>query len=286
MAIEFDQLRRAMLAEARAQSSPPPPPAPLASAPRAPVPPPLFDDDPGVAHCGLQLPARENASECIVSPPSLPTALYVPDAVTPAHEAALLHLFDTAPWTRLRARSLQQYGGSPSAAGLENATPLPRFLSALCASLVSAGVFDADAPPNHVLVNCYAADEGIVAHTDGPCYLPVVATLSLGEDAVMRYSALRRAEDTGADDAVRVAGVGDVVLRARSLVVTRDALYTAHAHEIVADADARIGSVLFNGAASGASAGGIVSRTHTRVSITLRHAWTTEEVAAREEGVS
>ena len=212
--------------------------------------------------------ARENASECIVSPPSLPTALYVPDAVTPAHEAALLRLFDTAPWTRLRARSLQQYGGSPSAAGLENATPLPRFLSALCASLVRAGVFDADAPPNHVLVNAYAADEGIVAHTDGPCYLPVVATLSLGEDAVMRYSALRRAEDTGADDAVRVAGVGDVVLRARSLVVTRDALYTAHAHEIVADADARIGSVLFNGAASGASAGGTVSRTRTRVSIT------------------
>ena len=286
MAIDFEALRRVMLAEARALSLNPPPdliaaPATTdtaaASAAAA-----LFVDDPERPYCGLQLPESSRMSDFIISPPSHPTAFYFPNAVTPEHENELLRLFDMAPWQKLRTRSLQQYGGQPSAAGLENASPLPRFLSALCASLVIAGVFNAATPPNHALINLYAADEGIFAHTDGPCYLPVVATLSLGEDAIMRYSALRRAEDTNLEDNVRVAGVGDVVLRARSLVVTQDTLYSAHAHEILADADARIGSVLFNGASSGASAGSAITRSRPRVSITLRHAWTQAEIAARE----
>jgi alkylated DNA repair protein alkB family protein 6 len=273
VALDFDALRRAMLAEARC----PPPPAPPPPAP--PPPPPLPAAAAACASCAL-LVAPDFAAAAAL-PAAVPSVAYAADAVSPRDEAALLAAFAALPWVELRARRLQQYGGAPRATGLDDAAPLPPFLAPLAAAL--ARVFAPFPPPNHALVNAYEPDEGILAHTDGPCYAPVVATLSLGADALMRFSALRRADDGAADDAARAAGVGDVVLRARSLVVTRGAAYESHAHEILPGA-ARVGRVCWNGSAARAAPGDAVERTRTRVSVTLRHAWTTEEVAARGGG--
>ncbi|RZC83328.1 hypothetical protein C5167_046116 [Papaver somniferum] len=49
-----------------------------------------------------------------------------------------------------------------------------------------AGLFPS--PINHVLINEYLPDQGIMPHQDGPAYFPVVAIISLGSPAVMNFT--------------------------------------------------------------------------------------------------
>jgi len=257
-ALDMAALLREVLAE-RAGA----PPAPPAAARARAAPPPVLSAAPAcAAACAghALLLARAPAP---LPPPALGAVCYAPDAVSRAHEAALLAAVGAAPWVALRARRVQQWGGAPGAGGLARAAPLPPFLADLAAALVAAGVFSARAPPNHALVNHYAPGEGIDAHTDGPCYAPVVATLSLGDDALMRFRAR----------APPGAPRGELLLRARSLVVTSGEAYADWAHEIER-APARAGerAPLWNADEAAAAPGEEVPRAGTRVSITLRHA--------------
>ena len=45
------------------------------------------------------------------------------------------------------------------------------------------------------LINEYEVGEGIMPHTDGPCYLPRVATLSLGGACHMQFSPNLRTDE-------------------------------------------------------------------------------------------
>lgn len=64
---------------------------------------------------------------------------------------------------------------------------LPEFLQILVGRLVAAGVYAPEAAPNHCLINEYTGGSGIPAHDDGPLYIPPVATISLGGDAVINF---------------------------------------------------------------------------------------------------
>jgi alkylated DNA repair protein alkB family protein 6 len=187
----------------------------------------------------------------------------MPCAISAEHEARLLasiyHSSHSAQWVELRARRLQQW-----------AAPLPPFLSQLCAGLVQAGLFSAEQPPNHVLINAYERAEGIAPHSDGPSYLPTVATLSLGSSCPMRYSVLYGREGPG-----EAGGqlLGELLLRPCSLVVTRGLLYTQYAHCIPEAAESALaqGALLWNAEAAQAEPGSLAVREATRVSITMRH---------------
>ena len=125
-------------------------------------------------------PAFDAARPLARAPPSV---WHLPDWITPDEEASLTRCADGAPperWTRLRGRRLQNLGGlpKPPPEGM-HAEPLPPWVASVCDALVAAGVFDADAPPNHVLLNEYQPGQGIDAHRDGPLYAPRVAILSL-----------------------------------------------------------------------------------------------------------
>jgi len=55
----------------------------------------------------------------------------------------------------------------------------PDWAQSLFDALVAAGIFPADAPPNHIIVNEYTPGIGMSAHKDGPMYAPRVAILTL-----------------------------------------------------------------------------------------------------------
>jgi len=158
----------------------------------------------------------------IISPSNYSKAFYVPHSISPLHEVALLSAIDDIShkhvWVELRARRLQQW-----------ASPLPPFLERLATDLVSLGIFPESFKPNHMLINSYEPDEGIAAHTDGPSYFPTVATLSLGDDCVMRYSVLHGREKMNERGGQII---GEVILERRSLIITTDVLYTDYAHSI------------------------------------------------------
>lgn len=238
-------------------------PPPTLCAPEQPPPPPLPRDVVfSLALGGLASVAPERSCRLAL------------DAIDSSVEAWALAWVSAqaARWVALRARRLQQYGGQPSRGGLAWREALPGWLERLAGDLVEAGVFPPDRRPNHVLVNEYAPNEGILPHTDGPAYYPVVATLSLGSPAVMHYERTRAGEG---GDAAAEPGVLRVLLPRRSLVVTSDALYGEWLHSIPiplpgAEGPTRALPPLLNpgDAPPGEEPG---ARTGVRVSVTVRH---------------
>uniref|UniRef100_A0A7S2E1U6 Fe2OG dioxygenase domain-containing protein n=1 Tax=Haptolina brevifila TaxID=156173 RepID=A0A7S2E1U6_9EUKA len=109
------------------------------------------------------------------------------DFVSKEEEAAILDCIDAmqaSSWITVQGRRVQSIGGHPQeppAKMLPEA--MPDWVQRLCDLLVTAGVFPADAPPNHVVVNDYEPGCGIPLHKDGPMYESRVAILSLGSVA-------------------------------------------------------------------------------------------------------
>lgn len=125
-------------------------------------------------------------------------------------------------WINLRRRRLQQYGGRPTPQGLLDPEPLPLFLEQCIDEVMKMDIFPPQYRPNHVLINEYLPFQGIFPHTDGPSYYPVVATLSIGGDVIMRYQPRGTSTPISAE----------VLLQSRSLVITSDEMYTSYMHSI------------------------------------------------------
>jgi len=189
---------------------------------------------------------------------------YIPDFVTAAEEAAMLDQVRSpaASWTQLRSRRLQCYGSGAGAGHGE----LPPWLARLAEALVQAGVFPPDAPPNHALLNEYQPGEGILGHTDGPCYEPLVACVSLGSSALFTFRQRLRSDEIGAEEP-RV--LEQLVLRPRSLVVFSHDAYHSALHGVAPSARERVEPTVANLAAAAASPNEVIER-GVRVSITMR----------------
>lgn len=131
-------------------------------------------------------------------------------------------------------------------------------------------IFPADRAPNHVLVNDYLPEQGIMPHTDGPVYSPITATVSIGGDVLLTFEHRHRQK------AVTSGGDGDgsnrifhrqVLLSGKgSLVVFKDDAYTNYMHSI---ADCLTMEVA-DECCLNAPLGTPVHRQH-RISLTIRH---------------
>lgn len=117
--------------------------------------------------------------------------------------------------------------------------PLPLWLETLCARLSEKDVYlrkgerekgrdGRPRMPNHALINRYEPGQGIMPHTDGPLYFPVVAILSLGSNTVMSFY-----QDTFA--AKKDEAVGRIYLERGSLLLFSDAIYSDYLHSISED---------------------------------------------------
>ncbi|KAJ7975543.1 alpha-ketoglutarate-dependent dioxygenase alkB-like 6 [Quillaja saponaria] len=120
---------------------------------------------------------------------SLPTLIYIPDFITESQQALLLKNIYGAPslkWKSLKNRRLQNWGGVVHEKGLLP-QDLPPWLTSITQKICEqSGLFPLEI--NHVLINEYLPNQGIMPHQDGPAYFPVVAILSLGSPAVMEFT--------------------------------------------------------------------------------------------------
>ncbi|KAK2989547.1 hypothetical protein RJ640_003142 [Escallonia rubra] len=92
---------------------------------------------------------------------------------------------------------------------------------------------------NHVLINEYLPNQGIMPHQDGPAYFPVVAILSLGSPVVMDFTPhsslgeCRHVEDgIKLDERLDDERPFSVVLMPRSLLIFKDKAYSDYLHGI------------------------------------------------------
>ncbi|KAL2271650.1 hypothetical protein VTJ83DRAFT_1021 [Remersonia thermophila] len=88
--------------------------------------------------------------------------------------------------------------------------------------------------PNHVLINEYPPNTGIMPHKDGAAYYPVVCTVSLGSSLCLN---VYKSKEDGALDP---APVWRILQEPRSLLITTGDLYSEYLHgiePIAADVD-------------------------------------------------
>ncbi|KAL3799927.1 hypothetical protein HJC23_007400 [Cyclotella cryptica] len=170
-------------------------------------------------------------------------------------------------WTRLRhaRRKVALFDGT-----LPN-HPLPPILLRLSQTLTANGAFSSPhSTPNHVLINEYQPEEGIMAHTDGPAYESCTATISLGGDVIFKISPRRRSSSSNGDsEKMQCARPLEVVLHGSgSLVVFRNEAYLDHCHEIAENVLEETTGL--NGVCGNDPSGGTAVKRGYRVSLTFR----------------
>ncbi|XP_020421959.1 alpha-ketoglutarate-dependent dioxygenase alkB homolog 6 isoform X3 [Prunus persica] len=193
--------------------------------------------------CKLDLlPQRMERTETIdnFKVGSLPTLIYIPDFITDNEQTMLLNKIYEAPvskWKSLKNRRLQNW--------------VPSWLTKITYKIYEeSGLFPL--PINHVLINEYLPDQGIMAHQDGPAYYPVVAILSLRSPVVMDFTPHSRmtlckstctndVEDTNSDRGVIKIDTDKsmdehhpfpVILMPCSLMIFKDTAYSDYLHAI------------------------------------------------------
>lgn len=107
-------------------------------------------------------------------------------------------------------------------------------------------------------MNEYLPGQGIFPHTDGPLYTPVVANITLGSHAVLEIS---RREDRHPE--------GKILLKPRSLLITKDEAYTDFLHGIEEIEEDIVDSSVVGAESFGDQPKCLVRG--TRVSLTIRH---------------
>ncbi|CAH8275951.1 unnamed protein product [Arabidopsis lyrata] len=218
-----------------------------------------------------------------------PTVFYIPGFITEEEQTQLLnHIYGASgsKWKTLKNRRLQNWGGMVHEKGLVP-QELPSWLTKITAKICeSSGLFPSAI--NHVLINEYHPNQGIMAHQDGPAYFPVVAILSLGSPVVMDFSPhlrLRSGDGYISKDQSPCAESYEperdsfsVLMMPRSLLIFKDDAYSDFLHgisdsptqcynQVVNEAEALAYS---NEEDSRKDGDKILHRDQTRVSLTCR----------------
>ncbi|XP_076249526.1 putative RNA/DNA demethylase ALKBH6 isoform X1 [Calliopsis andreniformis] len=210
-----------------------------------------------------------NASQNII-PEVSNLAIYVPNFITEQEELEIIKHVNNAPlpkWTQLSHRRLQNWGGIPHPKGMI-AEEIPSWLKKYVDKVSSLNVFEKGKLPNHVLINEYLPGQGIMAHTDGPLFYPIVTTINCGSHTFLDF--YKRLDNSQPQ---QLNLEFSLLLERRSLLILQKDLYHHYLHSIAErDTDVISKSVVKNLTLCGEqySEGQILKR-DTRLSLTIRH---------------
>ncbi|KAK3380066.1 hypothetical protein B0T24DRAFT_519812 [Lasiosphaeria ovina] len=184
----------------------------------------------------MELPSSLESCRIAALPPS---AYYIPNFLSEEEERAILQKVETAPrarWRQLTHRRLQTWPSDLVKDTLLDSRPLPDWLeepvvSRILSISVAAGEANlfASSPhsrPNHVLINEYPPNTGIMPHKDGAAYHPVVCTVSLGSSICLN---LYKSKEDGA---IEPEPTWRILQEPRSLLITTAELYSEYLHGI------------------------------------------------------
>uniref|UniRef100_T1J2F7 Fe2OG dioxygenase domain-containing protein n=1 Tax=Strigamia maritima TaxID=126957 RepID=T1J2F7_STRMM len=160
------------------------------------------------------------------------TVYYIPDFIDREEEQFLLDHVYRAPkpkWTQLSRRRLQNWGGLPHPKGMAQEI-IPKWLEIYMEKINQLGIFN-DKRPNHVLVNEYLSGQGIMPHTDGPLFTPVITTINLESHGILDFY---HQVETNEDEALVLTEryFKSILLMPRSLLIVQDDMYHKYLHGI------------------------------------------------------
>ncbi|CAI4226494.1 unnamed protein product [Auanema sp. JU1783] len=190
---------------------------------------------------------------------------YIPNFIDSTEEQVYLSSVNDAPkpkWEVLSNRRLMTFGGEVAKNVLLPIDDIPEELGLLMKKVDQLGIIPK--ATNHILVNEYLAGQGIMPHTDGPAYYPLVATVSLGSSILLD---LYRKIDEKKVESPSERFVGSMLLERGSLFLMTDEAYSGHLHGIREVKEDVINETVLN---PGKYLGQTLPR-ETRVSITIRN---------------
>ncbi|KAI3738794.1 hypothetical protein L2E82_28954 [Cichorium intybus] len=205
---------------------------------------------------------------------SVPTLYYIPDFISDSDQKLLLNHIYTAPvskWKSLKNRRLQNWGGIVHEKGLLP-QDLPPWLTNITEKIKEELLLFPSAI-NHVLINEYLPNQGIMPHQDGPAYFPVVAILSLGSPVIMDFTPHASLADNTSNNDGNLQNYPpfSIALKPCSLLVFKDTAYSDYLHGIKDceiqqyDAAVNAGEIETHDEDSK-----VIHRSATRVSLTCR----------------
>ncbi|KAD5803531.1 hypothetical protein E3N88_14891 [Mikania micrantha] len=204
---------------------------------------------------------------------SVPTVFYIPDFISYSDQTLLLNHIYASPaskWKVLKNRRLQNWGMllfcclSLNLCGKIAMKNMSKCFFFVGGVVHEKGLLPQDLPPwltkitekisdetslfpsaiNHVLINEYLPNQGIMPHQDGPAYFPVVAILSLGSPVVMdfrpHFSLLGSTSNIEDKNSIEEADHGNlpnyppfsIALMPGSLLIFKDTAYSDYLHGI------------------------------------------------------
>jgi alkylated DNA repair protein alkB family protein 6 len=210
-----------------------------------------------------------NADDFIVKN-APPTIRYIPNFIDTEMEEYLLFQVENAPkpkWEMLKNRRLQNWGGIVGKKSLISDSNMPQWLTLMIDKIMDLeNGFPQENRPNHVLINEYLPGQGIMAHTDGPAFFPMVSTVSLGSHTFLDfYEPIDDNEVKSKTDRY----IGSMLLQPRSLILIKDEAYKVCLHGIEERDTDIIHGKIFN-RPSNLSIGTELKRS-TRISLTIRN---------------
>jgi alkylated DNA repair protein alkB family protein 6 len=161
------------------------------------------------------------------------TIYYVPNFINEIEEKQLVDQIYNAPkpkWTVLSKRRLQNWGGIVTEKGMLQ-EQVPKWLNSYCERLGSIEGLFGEHLPNHILINEYLPNQGIMAHTDGPAYYPAVCTISLSSHIFLDYY---KPLDSATNDETSLESryIFSLLAEPRSLYILKDDMYEKYLHGI------------------------------------------------------
>ncbi|XP_033211180.1 alpha-ketoglutarate-dependent dioxygenase alkB homolog 6 [Belonocnema kinseyi] len=200
-----------------------------------------------------------------------PSAFYIPNFITEEEEQEIIKLVNKAPlpkWTQLSHRRLQNWGGIPHPKGMI-AEEIPSWLKKYVDKVSELNVFEESKKPNHVLINEYLPGQGIMAHSDGPLFHPIVSTISCGSHTLLDFYERLDTEKVEKPPKYEFS----LLIEPRSLLFLQKDLYQNYLHSIQERSNDVISTKKLknmNQCSKKYSDQDILERS-TRISLTIRH---------------
>lgn len=112
------------------------------------------------------------------------------------------------------------------------AETIPGWLQLYVDKINNLGVLGAH-KANHVLVNEYLSGQGIMPHSDGPLFYPIISTISCGSHTVLELQKAQAEEvDTVREKDKKDAEAVQILVERRSLLMVKDDAYHKYLHSI------------------------------------------------------
>ncbi|KAK0090224.1 hypothetical protein PV325_002294 [Microctonus aethiopoides] len=200
-----------------------------------------------------------------------PSAYYIANFINDEDEQEIIKYVNNAPqpkWTQLSHRRLQNWGGIPHPKGMI-AEEIPKWLKKYVDKVSLLNIFENQIVPNHVLINEYLPGQGIMGHTDGPLFHPIVTTISCGSHTILEFT---KRLDTD-EEQRQIKPEFSILLERKSLLVLQENLYHNYLHSI---SEKKIDAISSNdicniGLCSNNYTDGELIQRGTRLSLTIRH---------------